>query len=765
MKNGARKTTPLAATPARNANRGIAQRRMPSDQKTQKWLDSVNRLCETCWFESDKRMDVGRYDLSDTGGVGVPYEILRYPIKVLIADHAKIEMLPEFMCKLELLTELDVNCNAIREFPVSLCALVSLQRLALSNNEISALPEEISQLTNLKAIAVDHNRLRSLPFGFGALTSLRDLNISHNTIEMLPLECSRFSKLQRFAAEGNPLTIPPLSLWKDTGISAALDMLKRCLEAFAPPYNLDLVGIGLNVLSPLISHFSHITSLSLAHNRLRSLPSELGRLAKLQTLDVAHNLLSWDQIRLTQAGFEGMASVHSIDVSFNQLVALPPSFGALPMLHTFKWEGNPELVSPPSEVLNRPITIIKMFLAQLHESAQGMCGRLEVRSCFLQNPRLEFASKLPLGVEPIRELCLSQNELSQIPRVLLAEPYAKLRHLDLSHNQIDSVPIWVQDLKVAVLDLSFNLISIFPPGLSQMKSLRNLLLAGNSISSLPNDLESFGRLIELNLSHNALPKLSRAFRGLTSLTALDVSHNKIEKLPQYETNLLTALVSLRISHNKLRSLPDLRNLASLTELSMKGNPLSVLPLALVENLHALKLFELDPQVFQGGARLCGNEWNDQVLSIVRRSLLTNCIDLSGVGLELVPAQIAAAVHCHSLNLSNNRLTVVPDEVGTMTNLTDLNLSANHLVELGAWVGCCTQLVLLDVSGNKNLETLPPELGLLGQLEILHVDDTCVVEPLPAVWESGIPKGTEFLLQYVSLIALAISVAFSRGGSV
>ena len=749
--------------PARNAKRIPGQGRVASDQKMHKWLDSVNRLCETCWFESDKRMDIGRYDLSDETGVGIPYEMLRYPIRALVADHAKIEVLPEFLGKLDLLTELDVHMNAIREFPLSLCALVTLQRLVLSNNEISTLPEEISQLCNLKTIAVDHNQLRSLPFGFGALTSLSDIKIGHNLIEMLPLECFRLTKLQRFSTEGNPLTIPPLSLWKDQGIPGALDMLKRCFEAFTPPYSLDLGGIGLNLLSPLIHHFSHITALSLAHNRLCSLPSELGRLAKLQILDLAHNLLSWDNIRLTQAGFEGMASVHTIDVSFNQLVALPPSFGVLPMLRALKWEGNLELVSPPLEVLNRPVAVVKTFLAQLHESAKRSDGRLEVRACFLQNPQLEFASKLPLGVEPMRELCLSQNELTKIPRVLLSEPYFKLRHLDLSHNRIDSMPVWVQDLKVAVLDLSFNLISIFPPGLSQIKTLRHLRLAGNSISTLPSDFEKFGRLLELNLSHNAFTKLSQACRGLTSLTVLDVSHNKLEKLPQYETTLLTALVSLRISNNRLGSLPNLGNLASLTELSMKGNPLSVLPLALVENLHALKIFELDPQVFQGGAHLSGNEWNDQVLNIVRRSLLTNAIDLSGVGLELLPAQIAAAVHCHTLDLSNNRLTVVPDEVGIMTNLTELNLSRNRLSQLGAWIGGCTQLVALDLSGNKSLATLPPELGLLRQLEILDVDDTSVEEPLAAVWGSGVQRGTRRIaclgvvstLHVVSLVCGAV----------
>jgi len=64
-----------------------------------------------------------------------------------------------------------------------------------------------------------------------------------------------------------------------------------------------------------------------------------------------------------------------------------------------------------------------------------------------------------------------------------------------------------------------------------------------------------------------------------------------------------------------------------------------------------------------------------------RSAAAQTLDLIGLGLTALPAELAQLTHLEWLDLSDNRLTALPAELGQLTNLRWLSLSGNPLTAL------------------------------------------------------------------------------------
>jgi small GTP-binding protein len=72
-----------------------------------------------------------------------------------------------------------------------------------------------------------------------------------------------------------------------------------------------------------------------------------------------------------------------------------------------------------------------------------------------------------------------------------------------------------------------------------------------------------------------------------------------------------------------------------------------------------------------------------------------------------------------LDLSGIGLTVIPDGLRDLNHIRILNLSNNQIRELPNWLGELTELNLLDLTENA-LATLPESIGALAKLESLHL---------------------------------------------
>ena len=82
------------------------------------------------------------------------------------------------------------------------------------------------------------------------------------------------------------------------------------------------------------------------------------------------------------------------------------------------------------------------------------------------------------------------------------------------------------------------------------------------------------------------------------------------------------------------------------------------------------------------------------------------LNLSSLGLEVIPAQVFEISSLISLNLSSNQLTNIPEEIGRLSGLTHLNLQDNQLSHIDGIFSDLGKLKSLDVS--KNLLTCLPE---------------------------------------------------------
>jgi hypothetical protein len=95
------------------------------------------------------------------------------------------------------------------------------------------------------------------------------------------------------------------------------------------------------------------------------------------------------------------------------------------------------------------------------------------------------------------------------------------------------------------------------------------------------------------------------------------------------------------------------------------------------------------------------------------------LNLNGLGLTALPAELYQLTTLTDLNLADNRLDELPPELCALSNLQRLTLSGNHLVHVPPELACLGKLTELNLARNR-LANLPVELGQLAALERLDV---------------------------------------------
>jgi internalin A len=95
------------------------------------------------------------------------------------------------------------------------------------------------------------------------------------------------------------------------------------------------------------------------------------------------------------------------------------------------------------------------------------------------------------------------------------------------------------------------------------------------------------------------------------------------------------------------------------------------------------------------------------------------LDLSGLQLAAVPAELGQLANLTVLFLDHNQLTAVPAELGQLANLTVLFLHQNQLTAVPAELGQLANLTELLLDQNQ-LTVVPAELGQLSNLTRLYL---------------------------------------------
>jgi len=180
------------------------------------------------------------------------------------------------------------------------------------------------------------------------------------------------------------------------------------------------------------------------------------------------------------------------------------------------------------------IEIIKCHLNKIPPSI-GECDFLEVLA-LPHNKISDFDQDM--GKCPkLRQLILDFNNICEINSGIFSRStFNKLEVIGLAHNWLTYVPA------------DFGITST--PNL-----LKRLDLSYNQLQSIPNSITDAKLLEDLNLSHNCLVSLPKEFKHFQQLERLFLSFNQLTELPD-DIGHCKELRKVRIVTNKIRKLPD-----------------------------------------------------------------------------------------------------------------------------------------------------------------------------------------------------------------
>jgi len=355
---------------------------------------------------------------------------------------------------------------------------------ALTPHSFSSLPR--GEKMRLEKVDFSQNDIHSLPQNIfcDVSRSLTFLNLSANEFS----EVSSLSFSSRTPSE---------SIVSSSMQSSQSSRLSPSSPSSSPPS-----------LSNTACRLESLTRLEVQNNKIKVLTDRgFSLLPSLESLNLGHNLIS----RAEENSLFGLAHLKRLDLSNNELVALPPRF------------------------------------------FQPVVSSLE--ELFLQNNSISVLPPgLFHGMKKLTDLDLSHNEITS--HWVGPDTFSHL--ISLTH-----------------LDLSFNRMSRVDSGtFRQLTHLSVLQLAHNEIESISEDaFSSLQGLQTLVLSHNRLTRLdSLPFSGLHGLMSLSLDNNRLESLHDDVFRNISSLFELNLSNNKLRTVPTaLEKLANLRSLDLSYN--------------------------------------------------------------------------------------------------------------------------------------------------------------------------------------------------
>uniref|UniRef100_A0A2K6LEH6 Leucine rich repeats and calponin homology domain containing 3 n=1 Tax=Rhinopithecus bieti TaxID=61621 RepID=A0A2K6LEH6_RHIBE len=169
---------------------------------------------------------------------------------------------------------------------------------------------------------------------------------------------------------------------------------------------------------------------------------------------------------------------------------------------------------------------------------------------------------------------MSRNRLSEIP--IEACHFVSLENLNLYQNCIRYIPEAILNLQaLTFLNISRNQLSTLPVHLCNLP-LKVLIASNNKLVSLPEEIGHLRHLMELDVSCNEIQTIPSQIGNLEALRDLNVRRNHLVHLPEELAEL--PLIRLDFSCNKITTIPVCyRNLRHLQMITLDNNPLQSPP--------------------------------------------------------------------------------------------------------------------------------------------------------------------------------------------
>lgn len=373
-----------------------------------------------------------------------------------------------------------------------------------------------------------------------------------------------------------------------------------------------------------------IDQLNLANNRLKGLPKIP---AKGKCL-IHHMNVSSNEISALPDNIGQLACLTSLDLSHNSLTGLPQSFGGLKYLRTLNLAYN-RLATLPEFLFGAAQALANLNVSNnVLETLPDDFNKFVCLDCFDASCNsLQAFLDLKSNMKSLRWLNMSSNKIKDVHNIIFLPNCATV---NVASNEIESLPEDIERAQSLItLDISDNKIVCLPENIGQIRTLKNLLASNNQLKALPSMLGSEQCLVTLDLTGNALEGIlaDKDMRRLRTVEKLLLSKNRLTSLSRAVENLMS-VEKLDVSENQMSTffLPH-----STKELVLSRNPLMSL--------------EEDPK-YSPFAII----YNDSFV----RSITV--LELVNTRLDEIPVSVCKLRMLTSLDVSFNTICELPDRM-------------------------------------------------------------------------------------------------------
>jgi GTPase SAR1 family protein len=205
----------------------------------------------------------------------------------------------------------------------------------------------------------------------------------------------------------------------------------------------------------------------------------------------------------------------SLDLSSNQLTALPDWLGQLTQLTNLNLSSNKLTTLPPSLGQLTQLTSLNLSTNQLTTLPSSLRQLTQLTYLNLSINQLTVLPEFLSNLTQLEELHIWENKITNIPDRFAH--LSKLKRLWVGAvnlgNPIGQIPNWIQNFaELEALGFGKCELKILPDWVGSLKYLTRLFVGSNHLIDLPSSLAQLEHLKELNLDENPLnPALQSAY--------------------------------------------------------------------------------------------------------------------------------------------------------------------------------------------------------------------------------------------------------------
>ncbi|KXJ12812.1 leucine-rich repeat-containing protein 40 [Exaiptasia diaphana] len=456
-------------------------------------------------------------------------------IKRLNLSHNKLTCLRPEIGHLSNLCSLKIQHNSLQSIGDWLGELIHLEDLDLSNNKVIAVPSNISRLGSLRNLNLSNNCVETLPVGIGSVKLLEDLNLSNNKLTSLPQELGNSNSLKRLDCRQNMIeSFPCLS--KCTSLKELYLGNNRISKIDSSDLNglpclsiLDLRDNKIDIIPDEITVLSELERIDLSNNEISSLPFTMGTMQHLKAVILDGNPLRKLRRDIVMRGTQAILKYLKSRIVEEEK---PPCGVAdsvdskVPDRPDVSMSGSSSTIDQHSLTQTKALSYSNKRLSEIpHEVMEAAVTARVTKVDLSKNLLNSLPHRLAELSECLSDLNLGFNKFQSLQDSFGC--FSKLQFLDLRNNQISDLPSSLSGL-VSLLEvtLSFNRLSSLPSVLYSIPSIRTILASDNKIESI--DVAGFLRLpvLEtLDLQNNSISVVPPELGNVTTLRALQLGGN------------------------------------------------------------------------------------------------------------------------------------------------------------------------------------------------------------------------------------------------